>query len=222
MKDTDFSKLSQFIVFGKCFIPTSVDAIELFESAQSDFIESEFCLIPENELAISNLENSSVGQILTYYECTERDLKFHRCYMSLLGYIWDFMPDNFKKSIPKPKFYLFLKHLRHDYEVVYKFKDEAKKLEIQAYLTENKKKFRITKKVIAQISSELAKTELIEYESIAFGKMSEIRFKEYVRDQLPFIYSNVIELFYSGEKLNMVINSIEDEYKKFLAKLNAA
>jgi len=63
-------------------------------------------------------------------------------------------------------------------------------------------------------------TKLVEYESIAFGRMSQKTFQEYVKNQLPYIYENIIGLFYTGDHYSMMIDSIEKEFEKFLSKLN--
>lgn len=62
-------------------------------------------------------------------------------------------------------------------------------------------------------------TKMVEYESISFGRMSQKKFEEYVKNQLPYIYENIIGLFYSGEQFDMVIESIETEFEKYLSKL---
>ena len=49
--------------------------------------------------------------------------------------------------------------------------------------------------------------------------MSDKRFKEYIKEQLPYIYENVLGAFFSGEKLNDIIDTIEVEYEKFMNKL---
>jgi len=221
MKDTDFNKLSQFTVFGKCFIPTSQEAIEYCQAFDTEFIESEYCLIPEDENSITTLENSVVGQVLTFSECSERDLKLHRCFMKLLGYIWGYLPEEFKITVPKRKFYMYLKHLQRNYEVVYRFQDIQKQQEIIRILIENKKRFRLTYKAIAEIAPLVDGSELIEYESISFGKMSEMRFREYIRELLPFIYSDVIGMFYEGEVYESIVQTIENDYEKFFSKLNS-
>jgi len=61
--------------------------------------------------------------------------------------------------------------------------------------------------------------QLIEYNSISFGRMSQETFKNYIREQLPWIYENVIGAFYKGEKYNGIIQTIEKEFEKFLSKL---
>lgn len=62
-------------------------------------------------------------------------------------------------------------------------------------------------------------SEIKEYESISFSKMTQVEFEQYVREQLPFIYENIIGAFYEGQKKNSVIEQIEEEYKSFLSKL---
>lgn len=161
MKDKDFDKLIDLAYMGGGWIPVNDNA---------------------NELS----EQSVKGQIHSFIECTERDLKFHRCYMSLLGFIYDYLPEKFKKQVHKGDFYQWLKHLQGKYKVLYKFADG---------------------------------TTFVEYESIAFGKMSQERFKNYIREQLPFIYTNVIGEFYDGEIYDNIIATIEEEYSKFLSKL---
>lgn len=98
MKDTDFSKIIELTPAGGGWLPANQNARELLDTA-----------VP--------------GEVLSFEEVTARDLKFHRAYFSLMGYIWDWMPKHFKSKIPKDKFYLFCKHVKGDYEVVYQFKD---------------------------------------------------------------------------------------------------
>jgi len=49
--------------------------------------------------------------------------------------------------------------------------------------------------------------------------MSQDQFETYVKEQLPWIYENVIGAFYSDEIYAGIIDTIEEEYKKFLSKL---
>lgn len=142
--------------------------------------------IPHNQNAIELIEQSTKGEVLSFLEVTQRDIKFHRAYFSLLSFIYDYLPAKFQKAIPKAKFYLFVKHLKGEYEVLFKFKDG---------------------------------TQMVEYDSISFGNMSQKRFESYVRSQLPFVYENVLGEFFEGEMLNGIISTIEDEFVKFLSKL---
>jgi len=142
--------------------------------------------VPENGPAWDLTERCVKGEVVAFKEITARDLSMHRCYFSLIGMVYDYLPKNFKKAVRKEDFYKFLKHLKGDYKVVFEFKDG---------------------------------TKMVEYDSIAFGRMSEKKFREYIAEQLPFIYSNVIGMFFEGEIYDNIVEVIEDEYKTFLTNL---
>jgi hypothetical protein len=144
-------------------------------------------LLPHNSLAQELTDTAKAGEIITMREMTDRDLRFHRCYMSLVGYIYDQLPVRFQKRLAKKHFYRYLKHLKGQFDIIARFGDII----------------------------------LVEYESIAFGRMSEHTFRDYIREQLPWIYSDVIGKYYKvgGWRYNRKIDLIEDEYKKFLSKL---
>lgn len=161
MNKTEFDKLLEFVYKGGGFIPHNNAAFEL-------------------------AHNCGVGEIITVKESGARDVQFHRCYFSLLAYIYGLLPISFQQKIPVQKFYYFLKHLQGKYDVVFEFKDG---------------------------------TKLVEYESIAFGRMSQKTFENYVTEQLTFIYSDIIGAFYTESKYELIIASIETEYEKFLANL---
>jgi hypothetical protein len=161
MTDKDFHKIQEWANVGGGIIPVSTNAVEM-------------------------LEQSHKGEVFSFIEITNRDVKFHRCYFSLLGYIYDYLPNSFKKKVSKDKFYVFVKHLKKEYEVLFTFQDG---------------------------------TIMVEYESIAFGKMSQKTFENYIKEQLPFIYENILGKFFEGEMLDGIIETIEEEYKKFLSKL---
>jgi hypothetical protein len=161
MKDTDYHNLIELTYVGGGWLSANQKAIEL-------------------------AEQSVRGEVHMFKEVTQRDIRFHKCYMSLLGYVYDYLPKSFKDTIPKDKFYKFLKHLQGQYKVVFSFKDG---------------------------------TSMIEYESIAFGNMSQKRFEEYIREQLPYVYENIVGAYFEGEMYDNIINTIETEYEKFLQKL---
>ena len=142
--------------------------------------------IPTNPNATELLEHSHKGEVLAFLEVTNRDLKFHRCYFSLLSFIYDYLPKSFKNKVAKDNFYLFIKHLKGEYRILFEFKDG---------------------------------TRMVEYDSIAFGKMSQKSFENYIREQLPFIYTEIVGSFFEGEMYNGIIQTIEDEYQKFLSKI---
>lgn len=60
---------------------------------------------------------------------------------------------------------------------------------------------------------------LKDYTSIAFGKMSQKTFEEYVKNQLPLIYDNLIHVLFDDDKAEMVIENIENEFEKFMERL---
>ena len=151
-----------------------------------EFVNAGGGLLPANQNANDLIEQSSKGEVMAFQEITQRDLKFHRCYMSLLGFIYDYLPQNFHKKVPKKNFYQFVKHLRGDYDVVFKFADGS---------------------------------QLVEYKSIAFGRMSQKTFEAYIRESLPYIYEQIIYKLFDDNIAKSIIETIEEEYKKFLAKL---
>jgi hypothetical protein len=161
MTDKDFHRLMDFAFVGGGMIPVSVNAKEL-------------------------LEQCDKGEVLSFLEITNRDLKFHRCYFALLKFIYGYMPESFKRKVSESNFYLFLKHLKGQYKVVFTFKDG---------------------------------TNIVEYDSIAFGKMSQKTFEDYIREQLPWIYSDVLGAYFENEMLDGIIETIEDEFEKSLSKL---
>jgi len=63
--------------------------------------------------------------------------------------------------------------------------------------------------------------EQIEYNSISFGRMDEAKFKIYIKEQIPFIYSDVIMQLYDEETSNNIIETIEQDFEKFMTKLFA-
>lgn len=142
--------------------------------------------IPCNENAINLSETCAKGEVLSFMEVTARDINRHRGYMGLLKYIYDYLPAKFHRQIPESKFYLWLKHLAGNYDVVFEFHDG---------------------------------TKLVEYKSISFARMTEKEFREYIKNQLPFIYENVIGKFFEGEIYNNIIDNIEEEFERYLSKL---
>jgi hypothetical protein len=139
-----------------------------------------------NENAIELSDGTKTNETVYFKEATQRDIKFHRCYFSLLNFIYGYMPNTFKNIISEDKFYIWLKHLKGNYEVLFEFKDG---------------------------------TKLVEYDSISFGRMSQKSFENYIRELLPWIYENVLGKYFEPKMLCSIVNTIEEEYKKFLSKL---
>lgn len=151
-----------------------------------DFTNAGSGLLPVNQRAHEIIEQSARGEVLSFIEATNRDLSRHRCYMSLLAFIWSYLPKSFQNQVPKDKFYMWLKHLKGQYEILFEFKDG---------------------------------TKLVEYESISFAKMTEVRFRAYIKEQLPWIYTDVIGKFFDGPIYDNIIETIESEYQRFFDKL---
>lgn len=145
-----------------------------------------FLFSPVNQNSFDLCNDLGIGELIRVELKTARDYKFHQCYFVLIGFIYDYLPEKFKKKLPKKYFYKWLQTLKVDYEVVFTFNDGK---------------------------------QLIEYNSISFGKMSQETFENYVREQLPWIYENVIGAFFKDEIYDGIINTIENEFKKFLSKL---
>ena len=160
MKDKDFDKVIELVAVKGGFVPHNGNAIDL-------------------------LERTAEGEILSFTEVTARDLSYHRAYMGFINYVYAYLPDSFKSKIPPDKFYVFLKHIRGDYDVLFSFKDG---------------------------------TRMVEYKSISFKGMAQKEFEAYVKEQLPFIYENVIGAFYTGSKYDSIIQTIEEDWEKFLNK----
>lgn len=93
-----------------------------------------------------------------------------------------------------------------------KFKNSVKKEKFYIWLKHLKKDYKIEFEFKDG-------TKMIEYESIAFGNMSQKRFQDYVSEQLPFIYENVIGAYFEGEMYKNIVATIEEDYKYFLSKL---
>jgi len=142
--------------------------------------------LPANVPAEELSERCTRGEVLTFKEITARDLNFHKCYFSLLSFIYAYLPNKFKEAVPEKYFYLFLKHIKGEYKVMFKFRDG---------------------------------TQMVEYESISFGKMSQKAFEKYVADQMPWIYENVVHAMFDDDTAKKIIDVVEDEYQNFLTSL---
>lgn len=151
-----------------------------------EFIPANGCLVPANSKAMDLMSISKNGEKITFKNVSPRDEKFHKCYFSLLNYIWTMMPPHFRNKIPCEEFYKFLKMLQGEFDEIFEFKDGKK---------------------------------MIEYRSISFSRMNQQQFKEYVANQLPIIYEDLIMQVCKPDQATIIIESIEEEYKKFLSKI---
>lgn len=80
-------------------------------------------LIPNQEETTEWLEQLKDKETVYFKEVKARDLGMHKAYFLILGFIYDRLNVNFRKSVPKHNFYNFLKMLSNEYNVVFKFKD---------------------------------------------------------------------------------------------------
>jgi len=62
-------------------------------------------------------------------------------------------------------------------------------------------------------------TMMVKYKSISFGNMSQKRFEEYVAEQMPFIYSEILGKYFQGEIYDNIIETIEQDFANFLRRL---
>lgn len=170
---------------------------------------------PSNEAAFDLASASKIGDVSYFKLMTARDLNFHRCYFKLLRFIYGYMPDSFKRAVSRDGFYLWLKHLKKDYSLSFSFRDDTKISDILDFCID----IGLSADAASSIAERYGKTELLEYDSISFGNKSQEQFVEYVKTQLPWIYENVLRKYYKDEVLNDIINTIEEEFEKFLQKL---
>ena len=104
MKDTDYHKLIEVANVGGGWVPANENANDL-------------------------LDNTHKGEISTLQDVGARDLSFHKCYFSLLNFIYDYLPNSFKKAVSKKDFYKWLKHLKKEYKILFTFKDGTQMIE---------------------------------------------------------------------------------------------
>jgi hypothetical protein len=79
------------------------------------------CLVPFNDKAHDLTDVSKKGEIITFLEMTDRSLSFHRCYFSLMNYIYDQLPNRFHQRIKQKHFYKYLKQLRGEFDIVVQY-----------------------------------------------------------------------------------------------------
>lgn len=144
-------------------------------------------LVGANDFTIDFLQNIGEGEILNFKHLKNRDLSLHRCYFSILNFIYGYMPNNFKLVVKEQSFYTFLKYLNNEINVLFEFKDGRK---------------------------------IIEPISISFAKMNNQEFKDYVKNQMPNLYENLIRALFSDEVSKSIIETIENEYQKFFSVLD--
>lgn len=190
MKDTDLKKMLHFKYVGGA-------------------------LMPANDKAEEYMLMLRVNELVYLTDATKRDLAMHRCFFALLNYVYAYMPERFKKEVPGDKFYNFVKHVQGKYTTVFSFRDDEKISDILDTCLE----LGIDAEKASTIAAKFGKTDLIEYESISFGRMSQKRFKEYISEQMPILYEEILGKFFKDEVLSGIIETIEEDFTNFMNKL---
>mgnify|MGYP003397300243 FL=1 len=80
-------------------------------------------LIPATHESREWLETLKNNEPVNFKIVESRDIALHKAYFGMLSYIWDRLKPSFKKKVPKQKFYIFLKELGKEYDVLYTFSD---------------------------------------------------------------------------------------------------
>lgn len=118
---------------------------------QSEFLElkhfvnhKNIGLIPVTLESREWLETLKQDECINFKIIQSRDLKLHRAYFLVLGFIYDRLSPSFRKRITKDKFYIFLKDLAKEYDVLYTFKDgtEHKEYKSISFSKMNNTKFK--------------------------------------------------------------------------------
>lgn len=89
-------------------------------------------MLPANQAAVDLIDNCAHGEVISLMGVTARDVTFHRAYFSLLNYIYDWLPTKFKQTISRDRFYVFLKYIKGEYDVVYTFADGLQFIELRS------------------------------------------------------------------------------------------
>lgn len=119
------------------------------------------------------------------------------------------LKDATKRDVKFHRAYFGLIYMIYD-NLTPQFQKAVSKADFHVFLKELQGSYTITK---------VGKLEIKNYKSISFGRMSQEGFKTYIRVQLPFIYENVIHALYDTEMAKVIIDLIEEEWQKFLARL---
>ena len=105
---------------------------EEFLSLYSFSVHKSQVLIP-NQIETSEWLEQKKDKEQVYFKLIEaRDLGMHRGYFKIISFIYDRLNVNFRNSIPKANFYLFLKMLSNEYTTIFKFKDGREFIEYKS------------------------------------------------------------------------------------------
>ncbi len=106
--------------------------IEEFTTLKHFNVHKGNVLVPATNDTREWLELQKHGMPVNLKLIEARDIKFHRCYFLLLSFVYDRLGRKFKETVPKDKFYNFLKFLSNEYDVVYSFKDGRQFIEYRS------------------------------------------------------------------------------------------
>lgn len=76
-----------------------------------------FATDTESEETIKSIPK---GENIIIKISNNRNERMHKAYFSILGFVWDNLPENMQGKCPKQHFYKLLKELQGRYEIVYK------------------------------------------------------------------------------------------------------
>lgn len=80
-------------------------------------------LIPATTESREWLEILKPNETINFKIVEARDMKLHKAYFGMLSFIHDRLRPDFKQKVSKTNFYIFLKELGKDYDVLHVFKD---------------------------------------------------------------------------------------------------
>ncbi len=89
-------------------------------------------LIPATQESREWLETLKSNEPVNFKVVESRDLALHKAYFGMLSYIYERLKPSFKKRVPKQKFYIFLKELAKEFDVMYTFSDGRQWTELKS------------------------------------------------------------------------------------------
>ena len=117
---------------------------DIFLELKSFIVHKSQVLIPNQIETGEWLEQKKDKEQVYFKHVEARDLGMHKAYFKILGFIYDRLNVDFRKSIPKENFYKFLKMISKEYSVVFQFKDGREFIEYKSisFAKMNQAKFR--------------------------------------------------------------------------------
>lgn len=97
-----------------------------------EFVSDNGIMFPYNENAHDFIEIKKHKEICYLKSVEKRDMKFHNCYFLFLAHVYSLMPNLIKSKVPKAKFYIFLKHICGEYDIISTFSTLPPMIEYQS------------------------------------------------------------------------------------------